>query len=126
MQSVYKCRGFIGVIIELSQVFLAIYDTDISPFTYTGSDNNDITYNQIPLIFPMEVNDEIVLNPRAYDGAVFEMLSGTDSFAFRQNSAHGGQPIAQFYSSTKHVYSMGIAKFQIHIISHLLVIYIYI
>ena len=29
------------------------------------------------------------------------MLSGTDSFAFRQNSTHGGQPIAQFYWSTK-------------------------
>ena len=51
--------------------------------------------------FPNKMDDEIVLNPRAYDGAVFEMLSGTDSFAFRQNSTPGGQPIAQFYSSTK-------------------------
>ena len=36
-----------------------------------------------------------------YDGAVFEMISGTGNFAFRQNTIHGGQPIAQVYSSTK-------------------------
>ena len=42
-----------------------------------------------------------MLKPRAYDGAVFEMISGTDSCAFRQNSTHGGQPISQFYASTK-------------------------
>ena len=42
-----------------------------------------------------------MLNPRAYEGAVFEMISGTDNFAFRQNTTHGGQPIVQFYSSTK-------------------------
>ena len=29
------------------------------------------------------------------------MISGTDNFAFRQNTIHGGQPIAQLYSSTK-------------------------
>ena len=29
------------------------------------------------------------------------MVPGTDSYAFRQNTTHGGQPIAQFYSSTK-------------------------
>ena len=29
------------------------------------------------------------------------MISGTDNFAFRQNTIHGGQPIAQFYSPTK-------------------------
>ena len=27
--------------------------------------------------------------------------SGTDNFAFRQNTIHGGQPIAQFYSPTE-------------------------
>ena len=32
---------------------------------------------------------------------MFETVSGTDSFAFRQNTIHGGQPIAQFYSPTK-------------------------
>ena len=42
-----------------------------------------------------------MLNPRAYDNAVFDMISGTGNFAFRQNAIHGGQPIAHFYSSTK-------------------------
>ena len=51
--------------------------------------------------FPLNINDEVVLNPRAYDGAVFEMISGTGNFAFRQNTIHGGQPIAQIYASTK-------------------------
>ena len=71
------------------------------PFSHTGSENINITNNQVSLNFPIETNDEIVLNPRAYDGAVFDMLSGTDNFAFRQNPIHGGQPIAQFYPSTK-------------------------
>ena len=41
------------------------------------------------------------MHPRNYGGAFFEMVSGTDSFAFRQNSTHGGSPIAIFNSSTK-------------------------
>ena len=36
-----------------------------------------------------------------YDGAVFEMSSGTDNFTFLQNTFHGGAQIAQFYSQTK-------------------------
>ena len=78
-----------------------MYDTDTMPFSYTGPEHIDITNNQISLKNPININDEIVVNPRAYDGAVFDMLSGTDNFAFRQNTIHGGQPIAQFYSSTK-------------------------
>ena len=38
------------------------------------------------------------MHPRNCDGTVFEMISGTLNFAFRQNSAHGGQPIAIFNS----------------------------
>ena len=86
---------------SLQQVFLAIYDTANIPFSYTGSENIDITDNQISLTFPIQANNEIVLNPRAYDNAVFEMISGNDNFVFRQNTIHGGQPIAQFYSSTE-------------------------
>ena len=52
------------------------------PFSYTGSEDIDITDDQISLNFPIKINNEIVLNPRAYDGAVPEMLSGTDNFAF--------------------------------------------
>ena len=36
LQSVYNANGFIGIITELQQVCLAIYDTDIIPFSYTG------------------------------------------------------------------------------------------
>ena len=49
----------------------------------------------------LKVHDEVVLNPRAYGGAVFEMSSGTYNFIFLQNTIHGGAPIAQFYSSIK-------------------------
>ena len=101
MQSVYNGNSYIGVIADLSQVFLAIYDTTVFPYPYTGSENIDTTDNQISLSFPLEVNDEVVLNPRNYDMAVFEMSSGTDSFIFLQNAFHGGAPIAQFYSYTK-------------------------
>ena len=41
-----------------------------------------------------------MLNPRAYDNAVFEMISGTGNYVFRQNTIHGGQPIARLCSST--------------------------
>ena len=49
LQSVYNGTGFIGIIIDLSQVFLAICDTNAQPFTYTGSEHIDITNNQVSL-----------------------------------------------------------------------------
>ena len=101
VQGADTANGFIGSITELQQVFLAIYDTSVSPYSYSGSENTDITDNRIPLNFPLKVNDDVVLNPRNYDGAVFEMRSDTDSFSFLQNTIHGGGPIAQFYSQTK-------------------------
>ena len=101
LQSVYNANSYICTITELPQVSLAICDTNAQPFVYTSSEHIDITNNNISLKFTMEMNNEIVLNPRAYDNAVFGMLSGTCRFAFRQNTIHGGQPIAQFYPSTK-------------------------
>ena len=101
LQSVYNGNSYIGVITGLSQVFLAIYGTAVSPHTYTGSENIDITDNRVLLYFLLKVNDGVVLNPRAYDGAVFEMSSGTDDLAFLQNAIHGGAPIAHFYSFKK-------------------------
>ena len=83
------------------QVFLAIYDTTVSPYSYTVNENIDITDNRISFNFPLEVNDEVVLNPRNYDGAAFEISPGTYKFTFLQNTFHGGAPTAQFYSSTK-------------------------
>ena len=37
-----------------------MYDTAMSPYTYTGSENIDITDNQISLSFPLKVNDKVV------------------------------------------------------------------
>ena len=101
IQGVYTANSYIGTITELQDVYLALYDTNTNPNSYTGSENIDITDNQISLTFPLKINGETVLHPRNYGGAVFEMLSGTDNFAFRQNSIHGGAPIAIFNSETK-------------------------
>ena len=49
LQSVCNANGLIGIITELQQAFLAIYGTDIIPFSYTGSEHIDITDNQISL-----------------------------------------------------------------------------
>ena len=56
VQSVYNGNSYIGKITDLSQVFLAVYGTSISPSTYTGSGNIDITDNQISLNFPLKIN----------------------------------------------------------------------
>ena len=92
LQPVHNGNWFIGVITELPQVYLAIYDTNAQPFVYTGSENIDSTYNQTPLKFTIKINNVIVLHPRACDNAVVEMIPGTGNFAFRENTIHGGQP----------------------------------
>ena len=74
--------------------FLAIYDTSISPSTYTGSENIDITNNGIPFKNVFEINDEIVLNPRL--NCYFELHAGTSGITFLQNIVDGSQPIAIF------------------------------
>ena len=62
LQSVYNGNSYIGTITDLSllTVFSTIYDTSISPSTYTGSENIDTTDNQISLNFPLQINGEIV------------------------------------------------------------------
>ena len=118
LQSVHNVNGLLGVITELSQVCLAIYDTDIIPFSYTGSENIDFTDNQISLNFQIKINNEIVLHPRAYDGAVFDLLSGADNFSFMQNSIHGGTLITQFNSPTKECTFYGNCSIPFFIINH--------
>ena len=81
-------------------MYLTMYDTTVSPYTYTGSENIDITNNQIPLKCPLKMNDEVVLI-QGHTMVLCLKWSGTDNFAFRQNTIHGGQPIAQFYSPAK-------------------------
>ena len=78
-----------------------IYGTETFPYKYTGSENIDIKDNHISLNCPLKINDEVVMHPRNYDGAVFQLNSGTDSFTFLQITIHGSAPIALVFSSTK-------------------------
>ena len=105
LQGVYNANSYIGSITELSQVFLAIYDTTVSPQTYTGSEHIDITNNEISLRCPLEISDEIVLNPRL--NCYFELYAGTSGFTFLQNIADGSQPRAIFNSLDKSVEFFG-------------------
>ena len=52
LQGVYNANSYIGSTTDLSQVLLAIYDTTLSPQTYTGSENIDITNNEMSLNCP--------------------------------------------------------------------------
>ena len=52
LQPVYNANIFIGIITELSQVYLATHDTNINPFSHTGSKNVDIAENDVSLNSP--------------------------------------------------------------------------
>jgi hypothetical protein len=106
LQGVYTANSYIGTINSLQDVYLALYDTNTNPNSYTGSENIDITGNQISLNFPLKINGEIVINPRAY-GIQFEMYAGSSGFAFLQNQQDGSQPIAIFNSLNKSVEFFG-------------------
>ena len=81
-------------------------DTLLMNTNLTGSENLDITNNQISLTFPLKVNGEIVINPRAY-GIQFDMYAATSGFVFLQNQQDGAQPIAIFNSLDKSVEPFG-------------------
>ena len=49
LQGVYNAKSYLGTITSLQQVCLAIYDTDLIPFPYTGSEHIGITDNTISL-----------------------------------------------------------------------------
>ena len=63
-QPAYNGNGFLGIISDLAQVYLTMYDTAISQYTYTCSENIDITANQISLSFFIKINDEVVFKPK--------------------------------------------------------------
>ena len=105
LQSVYNGNGFLGIISDLSQVYLTMYGTAISPYTYTGSENIDITDNQISLTFPLNIDDEVVLNPRL--NLYFELFAGTSGFTFLQHIVDGSQPRAIFNSFDESVKFFG-------------------
>ena len=77
----------------------------MSSHTYTGSEHIGITDNQISLKFPIQINDEIILNPRLT--VYFELHAGTSGFSFLQNIVDGSQPIAMFNYLDKSVEFFG-------------------
>ena len=91
----------------MSHLFLAIYDTSIQSFAYTGSEHVGITDNQVSLTFPITIHAGIGLHPRHYEGAVFEMQSCSASFAVRQSSIHWGAPKLMFNPSTNECALLG-------------------
>ena len=82
-----------------------MYDTTVSPQTYSGSENIDIISNGISLNFPFKINDEIVLHPRL--NGYFELYAGTSGISFLQHISDGSQPIAIFNSLDKSVEFFG-------------------
>ena len=96
----------------MSQVFLAIYDTTVSPSTYTGSENIDITNNEISLNFLLTINDELFLNPRV--NGYFEIYSAPNCISFLQHNSDGSQPRAVFNSLDKSVEFFGDVDIQNH------------
>ena len=72
-----------------------------SPSTYTGSENIDITSNEVSLNFQLKINDEICLNPRVNDD--FEIYSAPNGISFLQHNSDGSPPIAIFNPLTKSV-----------------------
>ena len=55
LQGVNNANSYIGSINALRDVYLALYDTTVSPQTYTGSEHIDITNNEISLNFPLKM-----------------------------------------------------------------------
>ena len=82
-----------------------MYDTSVSPQTYTGSENIDITSNEISLNLPLTINNESFLNPRVND--YFEMYSAPNGISLLQHISDGSQPIAIFNSLDKSVEFFG-------------------
>ena len=76
LQGVCNASSYLSTITSLQQVFLAIYGTDIFLFPCTCSEILTLHIIKYHKSFPITINSEIVLNPRAYDHAVFEMISG--------------------------------------------------
>ena len=94
----------------ISTQFLSTYtktevDALLQVTNLTGSDNLDISNNQISLNFPLTINDEIFLNPRVND--YFEINSAPNGISFLQHNSDGSQPIAMINSLDKSVEFFG-------------------
>ena len=81
-------------------------DTLLTNTNLTGSEHIDITNNEIPLSVRLTINNEIVINPRAY-GIQFELYAASSGITCLQNHQDGSQPIASFNSLDKSVELFG-------------------
>ena len=95
---------------ELSALILSTYtktevDTLLSNTNLTGSDNLDISSNQISLTYPLTINNEAFLNPRV--NGYFEMDAAPNGISILQHISDGSQPIAIFNSLDKSVEFLG-------------------
>ena len=92
LQSVYNGNEVLGIMSDSSQVYLTMYDTAISPYTYTGNGNIDVTDNEVSLTFPLTNNGEVVLNPRV--NGYFEVYAAPNGISILKNIVDGSQPTA--------------------------------
>jgi len=95
---------------EISTQFLSTYtktevDALLLNTNLTGSDNLDISNNQISLTYPLKINDEAFLNPRV--NGYFEIYSAPNGISILQHISDGSQPIAIFNSLDKSVEFFG-------------------
>ena len=71
----------------------------------TGSENINITNNQISLAYPLNINNEAFLNPRV--NVYFEMYAAPNGISILQHIPGGSQPNAIFNSLDKSVEFFG-------------------
>ena len=95
---------------ELSSLFVNTYTKTevynlITNIDLTGSENIDISNNQISLTYPLQINNEAFLNPRV--NGYFEMYAAPNGISILQHISDGSQPIAMFNSLDKSVEFFG-------------------
>ena len=95
---------------ELSSLFVNTYTKTevynlITNIDLTGSENIDISNNQISLTYPLQINNEAFLNPRV--NGYFEMYAAPNGISILQHISDGSQPIAIFNSLDKSIEFFG-------------------
>ena len=74
-------------------MYSSIYDTNVNPSTYTGSENIGIDEDDNAFKKRnIKIHDEIIIDPRE-DSAIFHLFSGADNQTIYQNAADTAQPI---------------------------------
>ena len=80
-------------------------DNLLTNVNLTGSENIDITSNQISLTYPLNINNGAFLNPRV--NCYFEMYAAPNCISILQHISDGSQPIDIFSSLGKSVKFFG-------------------